>query len=1008
MLDYDISHKIVRKDSIPLSLEYDVLITILNPNPRNLTVDLDGRVLKANLEPFLEVVDSFANFTVKSQWLYLTELGITPKAIGHNKYAIYEDQLPLIITPLEKKMWSHLSPRPSLNLVTYISKCDTLLYIYNKNDMQLQSNAFLNPRWGGISIINPDKESCIKGTYKPDVAKIISIYITQLKELIGLKGTSQQDTEDLAKVKSLDLITSTRRTLKSLALLLSEISTIVISEEVALKIKKALENVNKADDFLSRNDLGNALQSAKLAYHYSEGAFGDPSLLALLYFPDDQKYAIYVPLFLPIMIPVLMSLITVQKCMEKLQELEVTYDDHMLENDNQSKESESFSKDRDASLQDNQNNVQNTHISDDVETVQNVKTTQESNRNVMKDEIELSKNKVKDNLSEVCKKNTENMVKSEVKAGIAIKCLGTKLQAAKENRTSLETFLHECEFQQSYLQDQLHLEQIDRMELSREMATVDTIIDILKAKFRAYEDNLGKFQSEMIEYKEKHDQMLKNYLQYKEEFEKEFEMKKSMIEKYRNELAKKQLNMSETEEEFINKKIKLEGDILKSREELSKAKENNEVLLRKKAEAIEGLNNKEEDMKTLQEKLNSITAERIKASQQQQDNDKMKVVKKHLEIEFLKQRLTNQHEYLDELIKKSDSLESEKENLLKSNNEMKREVSENQNKYEEAVKSFEANKAAYKNELLMYVEKKKEMEREIEKMDANIMAVTNSNEESNKKLEALKETIDKANATISSLNGIKENLKAEIEEQKALNQEHTAQNESLNNTLADLQTEILQLDSDYAQEVQNFSVLQSTFAKEIKDLEEILDGLKAEEIALTKEEEEFGKLKVEDEKRKEDRDVELRGLEDKLKTLKEEEDFATATVKDLSGKLEQKTEKRDSLHNQYRKLQEEIDRLEERVKTVKNDASLIKPATPFQKLAGILKNSNVKSPTKKVTFNKSANWDTLSESSTEALFDSLLKKKSSSTVESKPSSSAISEMINFLRGNSPPVRETGK
>ncbi|KAI4464586.1 gpi transamidase component pig-s [Holotrichia oblita] len=260
MLDYDISHKIIRENSIPLSLEYDVLITILNPDPRNLTVELDGKILKANLDPFLKTISSVANFTVKSQWLYLTELGVPPKMID-----------------------------------------------------KVDSNAFLNPRWGGISIINADKESCIKGTYTPDIARIISIYITQLKDLIGLRGTTEKDIDDLAKTKSVDMITSTRRTLKSLALLLSEINSIVISEEVAQKIKLALENVNKADGFLNNNDLNNALQSSKLAYYNSEGAFSDPSLLALLYFPDDQKYAIYIPLFLPIMIPVFMSLTTLRK-----------------------------------------------------------------------------------------------------------------------------------------------------------------------------------------------------------------------------------------------------------------------------------------------------------------------------------------------------------------------------------------------------------------------------------------------------------------------------------------------------------------------------------------------------------------------------------------------------------------------------------------------------------------------------------------------------------------------
>ncbi|XP_035233910.1 GPI transamidase component PIG-S-like [Stegodyphus dumicola] len=47
---------------------------------------------------------------------------------------------------------------------------------------------------------------------------------------------------------------------------------------------------------------------AQAAFLASDEVFFDPSLLALLYFPEDQKYAIYIPLFLPISIPVITSM----------------------------------------------------------------------------------------------------------------------------------------------------------------------------------------------------------------------------------------------------------------------------------------------------------------------------------------------------------------------------------------------------------------------------------------------------------------------------------------------------------------------------------------------------------------------------------------------------------------------------------------------------------------------------------------------------------------------------
>jgi len=38
-------------------------------------------------------------------------------------------------------------------------------------------------------------------------------------------------------------------------------------------------------------------------------AFFDPDMLSLLYFPDEHKFAIYTPLFLPISVPVVLKLL---------------------------------------------------------------------------------------------------------------------------------------------------------------------------------------------------------------------------------------------------------------------------------------------------------------------------------------------------------------------------------------------------------------------------------------------------------------------------------------------------------------------------------------------------------------------------------------------------------------------------------------------------------------------------------------------------------------------------
>ena len=70
----------------------------------------------------------------------------------------------------------------------------------------------------------------------------------------------------------------------------------------------AVEESHKAIDYLADGHLDEAYTLSTRAYLHSEQAFFDPSLLELLYFPDDQKYAVYFPLFLPVSLPLLNSL----------------------------------------------------------------------------------------------------------------------------------------------------------------------------------------------------------------------------------------------------------------------------------------------------------------------------------------------------------------------------------------------------------------------------------------------------------------------------------------------------------------------------------------------------------------------------------------------------------------------------------------------------------------------------------------------------------------------------
>lgn len=91
------------------------------------------------------------------------------------------------------------------------------------------------------------------------------------------------------RAHTIENLEAARLSLRSLAQLLSEISNIVIKDDIARSVLVSMENINMAEMFLENGDVVEAFKCAQVAQLRAEEAFTDPSLLALLYFPDDQK-----------------------------------------------------------------------------------------------------------------------------------------------------------------------------------------------------------------------------------------------------------------------------------------------------------------------------------------------------------------------------------------------------------------------------------------------------------------------------------------------------------------------------------------------------------------------------------------------------------------------------------------------------------------------------------------------------------------------------------------------
>ncbi|XP_035690122.1 GPI transamidase component PIG-S-like [Branchiostoma floridae] len=326
------------------NMGYEVTFSLLNPDPSVLDVQWDVEAGTASyLNPFLDRLADVAEFKVFSQVLYYVDLTVRPARDERTaSYCLTPDQLPHTINPVEAKLGSHVSTYPSVHFLVYVpERGHSPLYIHNEDGMESETNAFFSPRWGGMKIVNvasPPKNASLPHTVTLDLLPVMETFLSHLRLLLGMAqlppdpwivvepadNTAITDWEydHLLRVRTVENLATATATLASLSQLLGEIGNIVINDDIAWQVYLAVDAIRKAQLLLATGELTAAFQASKEAILSSEKAFFDPSLLELLYFPEDQKFAIYIPLFLPMSVPVLMSLFQAFRWYKKRQQQE--------------------------------------------------------------------------------------------------------------------------------------------------------------------------------------------------------------------------------------------------------------------------------------------------------------------------------------------------------------------------------------------------------------------------------------------------------------------------------------------------------------------------------------------------------------------------------------------------------------------------------------------------------------------------------------------------------------
>ncbi|EGC36310.1 hypothetical protein DICPUDRAFT_54711 [Dictyostelium purpureum] len=311
-----ISHDIEVKSST----EYSLSFTLLNSDPIDIIPKWDFPYLSNKyIQPFIEQISDIANFTVQSKISHYATLLKSPlHEPKDNSYYIPSSFLSEYINPNEWQLDTPSTNQPTLNFIIYIpSKSQSPLYIRSDQD----SNSFLIPQWGGIIIHNTNTNKIKQGEIVDLTNEIENQMITfkyQLKELLGIKSNheqqkslssdiilSDQEIDFAIKRYTAENINVTLSTLFSLSKLIDSLPNMLVLDNIRDEVKVAIDALQQAHKCLQEKDYKGALKASKIALYSSESAFFDKNMLSQLYFPDEHKYAVYTPLFVPVCFPII-------------------------------------------------------------------------------------------------------------------------------------------------------------------------------------------------------------------------------------------------------------------------------------------------------------------------------------------------------------------------------------------------------------------------------------------------------------------------------------------------------------------------------------------------------------------------------------------------------------------------------------------------------------------------------------------------------------------------------
>jgi phosphatidylinositol glycan class S len=311
--------------SFKYSPTYHLTFSLFTPTAVPSNWDIEG-ALDAYLSPLLESLSSISNFTVDSQvQIYAT---FSPSIPGpeydeqKGAWTLRKADLSGFVNAAEWPLSPSIGVGPTINFILYAPAANQSPLIIQENG----GNSWLVPQWGGVQILNPEaangQAKAGSRLSKEDLRPAMQTFSNQLLSLLGLPQSPQSlplRMSTLTRVHSASLIFSASSTLGALARLTKTLSSIAIPDTVAHDVQQTIIHLQQACNDLRDGRFHEALVSARTAEAEAERAFFERSMVGQVYFPDEHKVAVYLPLLGPVATPLLMAAVKEIKRMRQMK-----------------------------------------------------------------------------------------------------------------------------------------------------------------------------------------------------------------------------------------------------------------------------------------------------------------------------------------------------------------------------------------------------------------------------------------------------------------------------------------------------------------------------------------------------------------------------------------------------------------------------------------------------------------------------------------------------------------